>query len=102
MWKCQVIFIACEVTRGGAGEERERGREGLRDGGRASKEEEEEAAAAAARHSFYIHGGDSGRGERGRATINPPAWKSGGKCHVMSSNGAPNRVDTQEYRLPGL
>ena len=50
MWKCQVIFIACEVTQGGAREER----------GRASKEEE----AAAARHSFYIHGGDSGRGER--------------------------------------
>ena len=33
----------------------------MRDWGRASKEEEEEAAA---RHSFYIHGGDSGRGER--------------------------------------
>ena len=72
--------------------ERERGTEG----GRASKEEEEEEEAA--RHSFYIHGGDSGRG-RGRATINPPAWKSGGKCHVMSFNGAPDRVDTQEYRL---
>ena len=61
--------------------------------GRASKEEE----AAAARHSFYIHGATAG-GERGRATINPPAWKSGRKCHVMSLNGAPDRVDNEEHR----
>ena len=47
MWKCQVIFIACEVTQGGAREA----------GGRYQRR----PAAAAARHSFYIHGGDSGR-----------------------------------------
>ena len=57
MWKCQVIFIACEVTQGGAREA----------GGRYQRR----PAAAAARHSFYIHGGDSGR-EGGRKGGRPP------------------------------
>ena len=48
------------------------------------------AAAAAAGHSFYIHGGDSGREggravRRGRTTINQPTWKSVGVRNATPS-----------------